>query len=56
MLACSTDGSGRKKRQDYAEGITYSDIFHNYPPGLKVRKDVANFVSSLIVVAVQSTV
>ena len=33
------------KRGAYAEGLTYSDIISEYPPGMKIRKDVANFVS-----------
>ena len=38
-------GKRQVKRGAYAEGLTYSDIISEYPPGMKIRKDVANFVS-----------
>ena len=39
------DGNSRRKRQEFAEGVTYKDFFPEYPPGIRIRKDVANFVS-----------
>ena len=39
----STDG--RMKRDVYMDGLTYSDLFPGYPSGLRLRKDVAIFVS-----------
>ena len=38
-------GKRQVKRGAYVEGLTYSDIISEYPPGMKIRKDVANFVS-----------
>ena len=37
-------GSGRRRRDTYS-GVTYKDIFPEYPSGLRMREDVANFVS-----------
>ena len=37
--------TGRRKRDEFAEGLTYSDYFPEYPPGMRIRKDVASFVS-----------
>ena len=37
---------GRRKRGTYADSpIFYKDIFPGYPPGLRMREDVAEFVS-----------
>ena len=37
---------GRRKRDTYADSpIFYNDIFPGYPPGLRMREDVAEFVS-----------
>ena len=37
--------TGRRKRDEFAEGLTYRDFFPEYPPGMRIRKDVADFVS-----------
>ena len=38
--------NGRKKRDaGYADGVTYDEYFPGYPSGLRMREDVANFVS-----------
>jgi hypothetical protein len=38
-----TENSGRRKRDEFAEGLTYRDFFPEYPPGMRIRKDVASF-------------
>ena len=38
---------GRRRRQAFADGLTYGDLFSNYPSGLRVREDVAKSVSFL---------
>ena len=41
-----TNGTdGRGKRDVYMDGLTYRDLFPGYPHGLRLRKDVAMFVS-----------
>ena len=38
--------NGRKKRDaGYADGVMYDQYFPGYPSGLRMREDVANFVS-----------
>ena len=32
----------------YEDGLTYGDFFTGYPSKLKIQKDVADFVSSLM--------
>jgi hypothetical protein len=38
----NNQGSGRRRRDTYS-GVTYKDIFPEYPSGLRMREDVANF-------------
>ena len=43
----SSEGGSRKRRHAYEDedGLTYRDFFTGYPSGMKIRKDVADFVS-----------
>jgi hypothetical protein len=36
---------GRRKRDAFAEGLTYRDFFPKYPHAMRIREDVANFHS-----------
>ena len=42
---------GRKKRHTYEneDGLTYGDFFTGYPSGMKIRRDLAEFVSHSVI-------
>ena len=44
LFVAQDEGRGRRRRDTYSD-ISYKDIFPEYPSGLRMREDVANFVS-----------
>ena len=43
------DEDGRIYEEEDEDGLTYRDFFTGHPPGMKIRRDLAEFVSCSVI-------